>query len=75
MRACAVDDPCPQNQEARLLAIEKHLATGYATINEERAIDGNPPVAWGDEPILPSNMAPLSKTLEVMDRPTPQPLM
>lgn len=53
----AFDNPVPKDVELRLKVIENHLRNKYSSVNEERAIDGLPPVAWGDEPI--QNVSPI----------------
>ena len=57
---CAFDDPVPEDKEFRLEEQTAHLRTGYSSINEERGLSGLNPTDWGDEPILPANMTPLS---------------
>lgn len=46
------DDAIPADADMRLKQIQAHLTTKYSSINEERAIDGLEPVAWGEEPIV-----------------------
>lgn len=65
---CAFDNPVPEDKEHRLKEIESHLKTGYSAPNEEREKDGLDPVAWGEEPLVPMNIRPLST-----EQPTPQP--
>jgi len=64
---CAFDNPVPEDKEYRLKEIKDRLTTGMTSINEERQQDGLDEVEWGDEPIMPMNMRPLSTEL-----PTPQ---
>ncbi len=45
------DDPVPADQEYRLKQLEVRLRSKMTTVNEERALDGFPPVPWGDEPV------------------------
>jgi len=45
------DDARPDDPETRLKEIQIHLTNKYSSINEERAIDGKEPVAWGDTPV------------------------
>ena len=46
------DNPVPENKAARLAEVQVHLNTRMTSINEERAIEGMEPVAWGEEPIM-----------------------
>jgi len=49
-------DPCvPDDKDFRLREITTRLDTGMTTINEERAIAGLPPVAWGNVPMITRN--------------------
>lgn len=64
---CAFDNPVPEDKEHRLKEIEARLKTGMTSINEERQQDGLDEVEWGNEPIIPMNMRPLST-----EQPTPQ---
>ena len=59
----AFDDCVPDDLEYKLKQQESHLKTLYASINEERELDGLPPVPWGDVPIAPMNMQPLGTPL------------
>jgi len=45
----AFDNTIPEDREVRMLEIEKHIASGYTSPNEERAKDGLPPREGGDE--------------------------
>ena len=56
----AFDDPVPENETEKRENRKMFLMYGVKTINEIRAEDGLPPKKWGDEPILPTNVAPLS---------------
>ena len=49
----AFDNPVPEDREYRLKEIDVRLKSRMTTVNEERAIEGLPPVAWGDEPNAP----------------------
>ena len=53
------DNPRPPDEEFRLRQIETRLRVNYTSINEERAIDGFPPVEWGETPVNP-----LSQTIQ-----------
>lgn len=66
---CAFDDPVPADKEFKLKARTADLRSGTQTINEARHEDGRPEVPWGDEPILPSNMLPLSVSVKAASRP------
>lgn len=46
----AFDDPTPADKAYRLQEIQTRLNTRMTSINEERAIDGLDPVAWGEKP-------------------------
>lgn len=50
----AFDNPVPEDREFRLKQITARLSTRMTTVNEERALDGLGPVAWGDEPVTPT---------------------
>lgn len=56
---CAFDDPVGEDRDFRLKEMESHLRTGYSTINQERLLDNQEPVEWGDVPLMPLGMAPL----------------
>jgi len=56
------DNPVPEDREYRLKELKTHLETGYASINQERAIDGKDPVDWGDVPLLPMNLMPITSS-------------
>lgn len=45
----AFEEVIPEDREVRLLEIEKRIAAGYTSPNEERAHDGLPPREGGDE--------------------------
>ena len=49
-------DVIPQDRNYALLELDKHLSTGYSTINEKRKKDGLDPVEWGDKPIMQAGM-------------------
>lgn len=52
---------------------EIRLRTGKVTINALRKRDGEEPVAWGDTPIMPSNMVPLGSLQQPADGGAPPP--
>lgn len=54
----AFDNPVPRDKEFRIKDMESKLKTGYSNINEQRQIDGQAPVDWGETPILPAGMIP-----------------
>lgn len=56
----AFDNPVPEEAALRLREKEVNIKLGFTTINEERDVEGWPPVAWGDEPILQPGVAPLN---------------
>ena len=56
---CVFEENIPIDKEFRVTERESNLKTGYSSINQERKIDGNEPVNWGDQPILPMNLMPL----------------
>jgi len=60
----AFDDPIPENKELRLKEMEAHLKNLYSNVNQERAIDGNEPVDWGDQIYAPINIVPLGSAGE-----------
>ena len=41
-----------------------NLSSGKHTINEERAVDGEAPVAWGDLPLITNTMQPLDPEIQ-----------
>jgi HK97 family phage portal protein len=57
---CAYAEAVPENRDYRLREVGEHLRSAYSSINEERILDGKDPVEWGDEPLLPPGMVPLS---------------
>jgi SPP1 gp7 family putative phage head morphogenesis protein len=60
----AFDSTVPADRQFRLNEIQSHLSTGYATINEERAVDGLEPVEWGEVPIMGMGMGPIGSVDE-----------
>ena len=55
----AFDSPVPEDRDFRLKERELNLKVGYSSINQEREIDGQGPVDWGEVPYLPMNVAPV----------------
>ena len=49
----AFDNPVAEDRQLRLQEIETRLKSYMTSINEERALDGLPPVSWGDVPVMP----------------------
>jgi HK97 family phage portal protein len=68
---CAHDDPVPEDKRFRLEEQTAHLRSGYSSINEERELDGRPPVEWGEKPLIPVNMTPLGTPPPVSNKPDP----
>ncbi len=58
----AFQNPVPEDREFERLQTQTRLTSGMTTINEERALAGMDPVAWGNVPLLPSNLYPLGGT-------------
>jgi len=56
----AYDNCVPENLAFKLTERESNITSGYASINEERGIEGRELVEWGDEPILSTSVAPIS---------------
>jgi hypothetical protein len=56
----AFDDPVPENEAEKRENRKLEPPVRVQTINEVREEDGLDPVPWGDEPILPITVAPLS---------------
>jgi phage portal protein BeeE len=52
----AFDDPVQRDVERDAKVMQIRVGAGLKTINEERAEEGLPPVAWGDEPWLPQTL-------------------
>jgi len=63
----AFDNAFPEDDEREAKIWDIKLKNGSAVINQANEESGLPPVPWGDEPILPTTMAPLSKILELHD--------
>ena len=57
----ASDDPVPESQDQLLRQQEQDLRLGTKSINEVRAERGLPPVAWGNQPWLPSHWWPTTQ--------------
>ncbi len=60
---CAFDNPVPKDKEFELKKRTADLRSGHTYINEVREREGKHPVVWGNEPLLPSNMIPLSEAI------------
>jgi len=52
----AYDNPVPDDKAFALAERTADLASGVTIINEVREVAGQDPVAWGDEPWLPSKL-------------------
>ena len=57
---CEYDDPVPQDKEFRLKEKESNLKNFVTTVNEAREQAGLKPVPWGNVPIGPINMMPIT---------------
>ena len=55
------DNPVPEDTKLELDKQKQWLETGMTTINEQRVLDGLEEVEWGNEPIISTNVAPLSQ--------------
>jgi len=53
--------PIPKDKQFDLQERQINLSTAYTTVNEERAKEGREPVEWGDVPLVPFSLAPLSE--------------
>lgn len=53
------DNPVPEDLELILKERESNLQTGFHTINWEKEKANEPPVPYGDTPIMPMTMVPL----------------
>jgi len=60
---CAFDNPVPRDKEFELKKRTADLRSGKTTINEARAQDGQKPTWWGEEPLIPQNVVPLSEAI------------
>jgi len=58
------DPAIPEDEEARQKVVDMKLKSGQTTINRENQESNLPPFEWGDEPLLPDNMLPLSAIME-----------
>ncbi len=61
------DDGLAEDEVAKQTVIDMRLKSGQTTINQENQDSKFPKQAWGDEPLLPDNMLPLSKIVEAHD--------
>jgi len=53
------EDPTPENVEQESAIEDRHLRNYSLSINEARAGRGEPPVAWGDMPLVPATGMPI----------------
>lgn len=67
------ENPVPEDKAARLTEIQTRLNTRMTSVNEEREIEGMPPVAWGNEPIMPVAPQPFGGQSQEPDTPKPNP--
>ncbi|MDR3582594.1 MAG: phage portal protein [Candidatus Pacebacteria bacterium] len=61
----AFDNPLKVDREQETKIFDMDLRNGSITINQRNAETGLPPVPWGDEPILPNTMSPLSMIVKM----------
>ena len=52
------EDPTPADPEGDSRMFRNYLEYGIWTINNARALDGLPPVPWGEVPWLPAGLEP-----------------
>jgi len=64
----AFDSPVPENEERKQKVIDMQLKTGQATINEVNEEGKLSKKPYGDEPILPDNMLPLSLIIKAHEQ-------
>jgi phage portal protein BeeE len=64
----AFDDPVQRDNEREAKIIDMKLKNGTVTINEDRAENGLPAVAWGDEPWQSNTLVQPSTAAEDRDR-------
>lgn len=58
------EDPVPEDEAAKWNEIKVRLETGLSSINDIKSTMLNePPVIWGNEPIMPTHFAPLDINL------------
>lgn len=62
---CLFENPVPEDEEFRLKERESNLRTGYSSINQERQEDGQEEVPWGEVPLLPMNLMPISSSKDL----------
>lgn len=67
----AFDDPVGEDMERKAKVFDLQSKAGILTINEIRTEMGEPPVAWGDEPWLPTS---LSQPSSDQRKPPPAPV-
>lgn len=53
-----------EDEESKQKVVDMRLKSGQTTINQENEESKIPPQPWGDEPLLPDNILPLSKIIE-----------
>ncbi len=57
---CESEDVSPTDRDYMLKQEETRLKTGYWSINEVRALNGEPPVPWGHKPWVGMNLVQMS---------------
>ena len=57
-----------EDEVAKATVIDMRLKSGRTTINQENQDEKWPLQAWGDEPLLPDNMLPLSAIIEAHEQ-------
>ena len=66
------EDPVPEDRKTKAAIRRINIDSGVVTINEERADDGKPPVAWGEKPWLKGGLSqPSDDPEENVTRATP----
>lgn len=58
----AFDNPVPEDREYELAKTTAYVTHGIYTINDVKEREGEEPVEWGERPIMPMNMLPLSES-------------
>ncbi len=58
------DEGLVEDEVAKQTVVDMRLKSGQTTINQENQDSKFPLQAWGDEPLLPDNMLPLSMIVE-----------
>ena len=61
----AFDDPVPEDATRKAAIRKIDLASGHKLLNETRSEEGLDPVPWGDRPLMPKAMQPISSWEEM----------